>query len=278
MCLAAIGSQTGGSITRPAIYCGVAGCKPTYGRVSLSGIVPLAPSLDHPGPLARTVRDLAIVLDVISGHDPADPLSARASYPAQETAPPRLIRLRGFFDEWADREARGALDDALSRLKAAGARVDDVELPPSFAEIHARHQTLLRYELAGWHRERFRVHRDDYLPGLASLLDDGLTISRSAYDDARAHQARARAEIAAIFGEADAAVCPATTGPAPDPSTTGDPAFNSPWSHTGSPTVSFPIGLSADGLPLGLQLVGRHFDEPRLFRAALWCEHVIQTG
>src|SRR5262249_52043027 len=109
MCLAAIGSQTGGSITRPASYCGVAGCKPSYGRVSLAGVVPLAPSFDHPGPIARCVWDLALLLDAISVHDPADGHSSTNPVvplgwfpdPIRNAAPPTLARLRGFFENLA---------------------------------------------------------------------------------------------------------------------------------------------------------------------------------
>jgi Asp-tRNA(Asn)/Glu-tRNA(Gln) amidotransferase A subunit family amidase len=280
MCLGAIGSQTGGSITRPAAYCGIAGCKPSYGRVSLAGIVPLAPSFDHPGPIARCVGDLALLLDAISGHDPADPHSAKSNpapldwFPAAPRAgsPPKLARLRGFFESAASAPMRAAFETALAQYRSRGAAIAEAELPPSFADVHRQHRLILQYELAARHRARFQQDRDDYLPGVAALIEEGLGLSESAYRDARQHQAQAWAEIKTIFGEADVAVCPAAPGPAPDLSTTGDPAFNSPWSYTGLPTVSFPIGLSEDGLPLGIQLVGRRFDERRLFQAASWCE------
>jgi aspartyl-tRNA(Asn)/glutamyl-tRNA(Gln) amidotransferase subunit A len=280
MCLGAIGSQTGGSITRPAAYCGVAGCKPSYGRVSLVGIVPVAPSLDHPGPIARCVCDLALLLDAVSGHDPADLHSSMTTsapldwFPEAPriASPPKLARLRGFFESGADLPMRAAFETALAQFQSRGATLTEAALPPSFADLHRQHRLIVQYELASRHRTRFQQFRDDYLPGLAALIEEGLGLSESAYRDARQHQMQAWEEVETIFGEADVAVCPAAPGPAPDLSTTGDPSFNSPWSYTGLPTVSFPIGLTQDGLPLGIQLVGRRFDERRLFQTALWCE------
>jgi Asp-tRNA(Asn)/Glu-tRNA(Gln) amidotransferase A subunit family amidase len=286
MCLGAIGSQTGGSITRPATYCGVAGCKPSYGRVSLAGIVPLAPSFDHPGPIARCVADLALLLDAISGHDSADPHSSVESTPPLNWFPtppeigraPALARLGGFFSTMATPAIHSAFESSLEQMRSRGATVVEAIWPETFAEVHRNHRLIFEYELASSHTTRFRQYRDDYLPGLASLIEEGFTISESAYLDAKRHQAEAKREVACIFGDADVAVCPAALGPAPDPSTTGDPAFNSPWSYTGLPTVSFPIGLAPDGLPLGLQLVGRRNDERRLFAAALWCEAAVRAS
>jgi Asp-tRNA(Asn)/Glu-tRNA(Gln) amidotransferase A subunit family amidase len=285
MCLGAIGSQTGGSITRPATYCGVAGCKPSYGRVSLAGVVPLAPSFDHPGPIARCVTDLAILLNVISGHDPADPHSMTdpltplnwfAKTPENQR-PPALARLGGFFATMATPDMHAALASAVAQLGAQGASIVEAPWPPAFADVHRNHRLIFEYELASSHKTRIRQYREDYLPGLASLVEEGLTISESAYRDAKRHQAETTREVDRIFCDADVAVCPAALGPAPDPSTTGDPAFNSPWSYTGLPTVSFPIALAPDGLPLGIQLVSRRNDERRLFEAALWCETTLRA-
>jgi Asp-tRNA(Asn)/Glu-tRNA(Gln) amidotransferase A subunit family amidase len=273
MCLGAIGSQTGGSITRPAIYCGVAGCKPSYGRVSLSGIVPLAPSFDHPGPIARSVADLAVLLDAIAGHDPSDPHSSTEpstplgwfpKTPAIRRSP-ALARLGGFFATMATPDMHRGLDTALDQLRASGATIVEAAWPLAFDEVHRNHGLIFKYELASSHKTRIRQYRDDYLPGLA-------------YRDAKRHQAETSRDVESIFGNADAAVCPAALGPAPDPSSTGDPAFNSPWSYTGLPTVSFPIGLAPDGLPLGVQLVGRRNEERHLFETALWCEAALRSS
>jgi len=284
MCLGAIGSQTGGSITRPATYCGVCGCKPTHGRVSLSGIVPLCPPMDHPGPIARSVTDLSILFEVIAGYDADDPYSASTTDPPIDLfgdptatiSPPRLARLRGFFENSAQPDMRSALETALARFRTAGATVVEGEQPAGFADVHGQHRVILEYELAKRHKTRIREFRDDYLPGLAGLIEEGLGLSEVAYQEARRHQAQTGRDVEVIFRDADIAVCPAAPGPAPDLSTTGDPSFNSPWSYTGLPTVSLPIALSKAGLPVGIQLVAKRFDERRLFRAARWCEQILR--
>ncbi len=285
MCLAAIGSQTGGSITRPTSFCGVAGCKPSFQRVSLDGVVPVAFSLDHPGPIARTVRDLGVMLDVLSGHNPRDPHSPDppatnicAALDADPLPAPKLGRLGGAFDELADAEMREAFGRALSTLAEAGAAVGAATFPDDFESTRRFHRIVMAAEAADWHEQRFSDHPDDYLPKLCRLIEDGLAIPATRYIEARQHQERLKRMMASCFGEMDVLVCPATVGPAPDASTTGDPVFNSPWSYTGLPVVSFPMSLSADGLPLAIQLIGRPFGEADLFRAALWCEREIQQA
>ena len=272
MCLAAIGSQTGGSITRPAAYCGVAGCKPTYGRVSLDGIVPLAPSMDHPGPIARSVGDLRLVFDAI-----AETVESRELNVERPEAP-RLGRLRGLFDERAEPEALQALELALSSLSAAGASIIDAALPESFDDVLRAHRIIMATEAAAYHERRFAANSEDYQPRIRSLIEEGLAVPAPEYARCRWHQSQLEREMPRVFDGIDALVCLAAPGPAPDASTTGDPAFNSPWSYTGLPTVSFPIGLAANGLPLGIQLIGPANREDALFRAAAWCEDVLQRG
>ncbi len=272
MCLGAIGSQTGGSITRPASFCGVAGCKPTYGLVSAEGVFPLSPTMDHPGPMARTVVDLAILLKVIAPDTNLKVGEIRAS-----KTPPRIARLRGFFDELADPEMRAAVDVLLSKFRAAGATVQDVALPKCFEDIHRHHRVVMSSEAAAYHKRRFAEHRDDYQPCIAALLEEGLAVSDQDYARSRQHLERARREVLDCFADVDVLACAATRGPAPDASTTGDPAFNSPWSYTGLPVVSFPIALAKNGLPLAIQLIGRPLGEPALFQAAAWCERIAHA-
>ncbi|HEV3002851.1 MAG TPA: amidase [Pirellulales bacterium] len=277
MCLGAIGSQTGGSITRPASYCGIAGCKPTLGRVSTTGLVPLSFHLDHPGPIARTVGDLATILSAIAGYDPADPVSV--DVPAVDdvlgdraTVPRRLGLLEEFFMEGASPAVVAGVRKALGTLQTAGATVVSATLPASFAQVHRHHRRIMAVDAAHEHRAFFPSRRSEFGPNIASLLDEGLAASAIDYAASLAHQQRFRREMTAALEGFDALVTPATVDTAPDTRTTGDPKFNSPWSHAGLPTVSFPIGLANDGLPLSLQLIGRPFDEGRLLRAAAWCE------
>ncbi len=268
MCLGAIGSQTGGSITRPASYCGVAGCKPTFGLVPLDGIYPLAASLDHAGPIARSVGDLALLLEVIA---------AQPTMSVAPAGPPRLGRLRGMFSELAEPNSLAVFEQALEALCRAGAGVAEAALPASFQTVLEGHRVLMTTELAALHEPMLIAHRRDYLPCVRGLIEEGLQIPATRYARARQHQAALARDMFGTFAGVDVLACPATLGPAPTPETTGNPAFNSCWSYTGLPTVSFPIGLSPDGLPLSIQLVGRANDEASLFAAAEWCERKLRS-
>jgi Asp-tRNA(Asn)/Glu-tRNA(Gln) amidotransferase A subunit family amidase len=279
MCLAALGSQTGGSLTRPASFCGVATCKPTYGRVSCHGVVPLAHSMDHPGPMANDVADLALLLQIIAGYDPLDTACADLPVPAYttqlETPPPRLGRLRGFFDERADALMTAHLDAITYVYRQKGATVIDVALPAEFAEVIERHRIVMAVEAAQFHEQRLRLRSEDYEPNITKLLNEGLACPAPEYARCKEHQQALSEAMRTLLKGFDALLTPATKGPAPDLATTGDPVFNSPWSYTGLPTVSFPTGRSGDGLPLAIQLVGQAFGEAELFAAAAWCEKAL---
>jgi aspartyl-tRNA(Asn)/glutamyl-tRNA(Gln) amidotransferase subunit A len=283
MCLGATASQTGGSITRPASYCGVAGCKPSYGRVSCHGVVPLAHSMDHPGPIARCVRDLAILLQAIAGFDRCDPASGwllesdLLAALDRTNKPPTLGRLRGLFEERAAPETRRMMGDVEKALRERGCQVVDVALPAGFSEVIARHRIVMAVEAAQFHAVRLRKHPEDYGPNITKLIEEGIACPATEYAQTKEHQKRLRDEVWQSVGtHAHVLLCPATTGPAPDAATTGDPAFNSPWSYTGLPVVSFPVGLSEEGLPLAIQLVGKNdLSEANLFQAAAWCENVL---
>jgi aspartyl-tRNA(Asn)/glutamyl-tRNA(Gln) amidotransferase subunit A len=280
MCVAALGSQTGGSITRPAAYCGVTGLKPTWGRVSTTGVVPLAPSMDHPGPMATCVRDLAILLQVIAGADPTDPdcsLRAVPDYSATLTSkkPPRLGRLHGLFEERADPVVRSMMDQTTETLRQHGAAIIDVALPAEFAEVIARHRVIMAVEALAFHSERLERHADDYSPKIRGLLEEAKACPAHEYALCKDHQRNLSRDILACFDGVDALLTPATTTPPPAADTTGDPAFNSPWSYTGLPTVSLPSGWTPEGLPLAIQLAGSHWSEAQLLSVAAWCESIL---
>jgi aspartyl-tRNA(Asn)/glutamyl-tRNA(Gln) amidotransferase subunit A len=281
MCLGALGSQTGGSITRPASYCGVAGCKPTYGRVSVHGVMPLGWSMDHPGPIARCVRDLALILQVIAGADPFDPGCSTRPVPDWMTAlsgtlrTPRLGRLRGLFESTATEEMRRCMEDTVERLRLRGAIIEDVGLPASFSEVVQRHRIVMAVEAAQFHQHRLQHHPQDYPPRIRDLLEEGLATPSVDYARTKAHQEQLRRDMLPCFDDVDALLTPATAGPAPESATTGDPVFNSPWSYVGFPTISMPAGRSSDGLPLAIQLAGQPWREGNLFSAAAWCEDAL---
>ncbi len=267
MCLGALGSQTGGSITRPASYCGVAGCKPSFGLLPLVGIMPLADSLDHPGPMARCVSDLRLLLQAMAG-----PALRAPSLP--NDIPIRLGRVRGLFERLAEPSMNAAMDDVAAKLVSQGIAIEEVTLPAQFEDVVPRHMTVMAVEAARWHRERFARHRDDYPPRITSLIEQGLACSAAEYAECKLHQRQLTEEMDAFleFGEVAFLLVPATTGPAPLADTTGSPAFNSPWSYTGLPVVSFPTGQTVDGLPLAIQIVGPRFAEADLLNVAETCE------
>ncbi len=283
MCLAALASQTGGSITRPASYCGVASVKPSHGFVSTRGVVPLAPSMDHVGAMARSVRDLAIVLTTIAGPTadgngvPVIDLSVTLGSPLQ---PPRLGVLGGLFEELAHPSVRALMETTVTTLRERGAQIVRLALPASFREVLARHRIVMAVEAAAYHQRRLERHPEDYGPCIRKLLDEGLACPAPEYDRCRKHKEQLTREVLTLlFSPVDALLTPATTCPAPDAATTGDPAFNSPWSYTGLPTISLPAGLSPEGLPLSIQLVGRPWNcEVDLFPIAAWCEAALGVG
>jgi len=281
MCLGALGSQTGGSITRPASYCGVAGCKPTFGRVSCDGVVPLAPSMDHPGPMANCVRDLAIILQIIAGYDPRDPASIDVPVPDymaalnQKTTPPRLARVRGLFQDKASPDVLRMMDQVSDRFRHEGAIVTEIALPAGFGTVLPNHRIVMAVESAAFHGERLCRHPEDYLPEIRKLLEEGLACSAAEYAQCKEHQQQLKQDMAACFDGVDAIVAPATTEAAPDIRSTGNPAFNSPWSYTGLPVVSIPAAYDKDDMPLAIQLVGPAWSEAELLAVSAWCEKVL---
>ncbi len=272
MCLAAIGSQTGGSISRPAAYCGIAGCKPSFGTVSLHGVVPVAEHLDHPGPMARCVTDLTILLNII--RDVPDGALTNSA----EVVPPRMGWIHGLFDELADDDARGAVASAVDTLSAGGAAIVNVDLPHDFGSVLEQHGIIMAVEAAETHRDHFAANPDDYSSAIRNLIERGTATSQTRFMAAIEHQQRLQRAVGNCFREVDVLICPATTGTAPGLSTTGSPAMNSPWSYTGLPTVSIPTQSATNGLPLAIQLVGRIGDDSTLLGSAIWCETQIAAA
>lgn len=276
MCVGAIGTQTGGSIIRPASFCGVAGMKPTFGRVSTEGILPFAASLDHPGPIARTVEDLRLIFEAIADPEPRAIAEILPS-PGTPQGKPRFGCLGGYFARRATPEMREAVH-LFAHSRLAAAVVIDVDEPIDFEQLLRSHRVVMAYEAAGVHRDRLALIPEAYPPRITELVREGESIAESDYQVELGLKPGRVQAVLALFDQADALLTPATVGPAPDPSTTGDPAFNSPWSYLGFPTISFPIGLSAEGLPLAVQLIGRPGDDWGLLRTARWCETIARMA
>jgi aspartyl-tRNA(Asn)/glutamyl-tRNA(Gln) amidotransferase subunit A len=275
----ALGSQTAGSILRPAAYCGVLGLKPTYGLVSRHGIVPLAWSLDHPGPIARSVEDLARALGVLAGVDPCDPATRAARVGDYLAAvrhpgpPPVCLRLDDFFAA-AEPPVSSQVSDALDLLARHGAEIRHARLVTDPRLVADAQQTIMQVEAAELHAALHAEMADHYAPRMRALVETGALVPATLYVRARRVGQRFRAEMLALLTDVDCLVLPTVSNLAPDRSTTGDRRFQAPWSLIGFPALTIPVGL-VDGLPCGLQVVAGPWQEERLFRIARWIERVL---
>jgi len=271
MCPAALGTQTGGSVIRPAAYCGVVGMKPTYDLISRHGVYPLSWSLDHVGFFTRAVEDVAILLDVLA--DINIPSSEKTTDGATSY---RFGLLRGYFHDNAHEEVWKGFEEAVERLRNAGAEVVEAPLSESFEAVHAAHRVIMASEAASVHEDNFRKRKSDYRINMRGLLASGLLVPASAYIRAQRIRGRFMRETAALLREVDCILTPSATTPAPHGlGYTGDPAFNAPWSFCGFPSITVPSGLDKEGLPLGIQLICGPFQEAHLIEAARWCEGVL---
>jgi aspartyl-tRNA(Asn)/glutamyl-tRNA(Gln) amidotransferase subunit A len=261
----ALGTQTVGSVLRPAAYCGVVGFKGTYDLIPTDGVVPLAWSLDHVGIFARRVADVALAADVLA----ARPLGVPAPRPPRLALVPELL-------ERATPEVASLIRATADRFASAGATVREVALPASFAGVHAAGRAVLEVEAAGYHEELYRAHAAHYRPRTRELIAGGLT--RPAVTYARAQRARHafRRDVTPLLAEHDALLSPTAPAPAPEGlAATGDPWFCAPWSFAGVPAISLPIGVSSLGLPHAIQLVAAAGHDAKILAVAAWCERVV---
>ncbi|MCP4004189.1 MAG: amidase [bacterium] len=282
LCFGSLGSDTGGSIRFPSACCGLVGIKPTYGRVSRDGVFPLAHSLDHIGPMTRSVADAAAMLGVIAGYDPRDPTSLRADVPdyvAELEGDLRGVRIgvdRSYVCDRVDPLSSGAALAALDRFRELGAEVREVELPALEALI-AGWAITTSVEVAMAHAETFPSRAEDYGPQLRQLLELGQTVSGADYARVEVERASFKGRLEGLWERVDLLIAPAMPMPPPTvpDSTAGvdDPnlapllIFTAPFDYSGSPTISLPGGFSEAGLPLGFQLIGPHLSEALLCRA-----------
>ena len=261
----AFGTQTAGSVIRPAAFCGVVGYKPSFGLINRSGILPFAESLDTVGTFGRTVADAALLASVASG---------RPALAAVEPGPaPRVGLWRTAQWEQASTAARAAVMDASSRLAGAGAAVADAELPAWFADLSAAHVTVMAFEAARAFAHERLVHEPRLSQTLRALLDQGAACPPRRYDEAVALARAGREELARVFERHDVLLTPSAAGEAPvGLGSTGDPLFNRTWTLLGTPCVHLPGFAGPAGLPVGVQLVGRAGDDAGILAAAAWAE------
>jgi aspartyl-tRNA(Asn)/glutamyl-tRNA(Gln) amidotransferase subunit A len=279
-----IGSETGASVRRPAAFCGVVGVKPTSGRISRQGMLPAAWSLDAVGVFARTVSGAATLMQALAGHDPRDPWSSRRAMPDLGGQDDGLKRLRigvprAYLSD-VDDDARQAFETALERFRKLGAKVEDVDLPSvRFAAVVST--LVAATEITAYHRRWLRERPQDYSDDVRGRLYLGAGIGAGEYLLGQRARRLIGTEVQAAFSGVDLLAGPTAPGPAPsiDEGLPGikDRALEVGAHHTnlvrlpsvlGLPTVSVPCGWSSHGLPLGLQLAGRPFDEATVVRAA----------
>lgn len=282
MCFATGDTQTAGDILRPAAYNGVMGLKPTYGRVSRAGVIPVAWSLDTVGVTTRSVEDMALLLHVLAGSDSYDPSAASVPVPdyvaalASLPVVPRLGLVRQYFYEQADPEVRAHTDQVAETLQRAGAQVEEITLPEDLSFLHVAHRILVSAECAAYHQELFSAYPEHYGPKIRQFIEAGMLTPVVPYLQAQRLRSQWRVALQEVFQRVDVLLTPATPSAAPaDRSTTGQPVFQIPWTLCGFPSLSLPSGLNANQLPLGVQLVAAPWQEERLLAAAKWCERTL---
>ena len=285
LCFGSLGSDTGGSIRYPSAACGTAGLKPTWGRVSRYGVLPLADSLDHVGPMTRSSIDAAIMFQVIAGADQKDPTSLPEPMPdmlqgiGQDISGVRI----GFDEEFAskdvDPELAAAIAEGVKTLEQLGAEIVEVKLP-YLDEYVAGWVTLCSAEAVAAHRETYPSRGDEYGPYFRKWLEIGATVTGADYALANNLRAACVGHLQNLFQRIDILACPAVLGPArkitPEegygpPPPFGDEyhkghRFTVPFDYNGAPTLTLPCGMNSEGVPLSIQLAGKHLDERLLCR------------
>ena len=264
----ALGTQTGGSVIRPAAFCGVVGLKPEFGNINRAGVKPVSDSLDTVGVFANSVEDAAVALHVLAGH--------RLPDFAEEIRAPRIGFARTSHWMDSDDSTRTALEAAAGRLSTAGARVAEVTLPDAVEALFDAQGIIMDFEAAralAWEQAE---HRALLSKRLLERLANGWAISRERYDSARLTARKARAQFAGLMGDYDLLITPAARGEAPlGHATTGDALFNRIWTLLGVPCITLPCGVGVQGLPLGVQLVASIDNDTALLARAHWATKAL---
>jgi len=273
MMLFSLGTQAGGSLSRPASYNALTTLKPTYGRVSREGIITCSWSIDHPGAFTRTVEDTALILQTITGYDPLDPTTSQAPVPNYSdslvndvTGMVLGVPDSYFFDD-IDSEVAQAFEESVKSYQELGATVVSVSLPEYIKDANKAHGIVMRTEFAAYIQKFYDKIAEVSDPALIETVQIGLLTSAVDYLKAQRVRTLFRTDLVKELNRIDAMLTPATPTPPPKGiSFTGSPVFNVPFSNSGVPTLTFPNGFTKAGLPLGLQLVARPLGEETLIR------------
>jgi Asp-tRNA(Asn)/Glu-tRNA(Gln) amidotransferase A subunit family amidase len=279
---AAIGSQTNGSVIRPASFCGIVGYKPTHGLIPRSGALLLSRALDHVGVFARSVADAATLADVLIGHDDEDPDTRAIASPqlalsaaGEPPLPPRLAFVKG--PAWA--AAEPVLDEAFGELVAAlGDIIEPVELGRAFDQAIGFHGTIMAVDMAHNFRRDLAQGGEALSVQLRELLSKGARQTALDYLEATSAVETCNVLLDDIFNEYDAILTASAPGEAPIGTATGNPIFCSTWTYLGTPAVSLPLLEGPNGLPIGVQLIGRRGNDARLLRTARWLGSHLGKG
>ncbi len=266
---AALGTQTFGSVIRPAAYCGVVGYKPTYGTVTRAGLKPQAESFDTIGTFTRSAADLPLILGGLTAHPPAD---------FEQTAPtgPRIGVCRGPAWDEAAAETVRAIDDAAASFERAGATIGEIEVPQLFEDALDVHFAQARYEMVRGYAYEWREHREKISKTLTPMLAFGETVTLAEYRAAKEIADRARAHAARLFQDFDALLTASQPGEAPKGlDSTGNPVLNRLWTLLHLPCVTLPFAAGPNGLPVGVQLVGPRDGDSGLIAIARWAEAAL---
>ena len=275
----ALGTQTRGSTIRPAAYCGIVGYKPSFGLISRYGVKELSGSLDHVGVLARTVGDAALLASCLAGYDPSDkatlanqpPIFGLDDLPALEQAP-RLAAVRSPVWPLAEKTQQDSFIKSVQKLRDGGAHVEDIELSEAFDQALEIARAIQLSEIAHNYKTLMDEFRSDVSPQFTAYFEKGSTYTAVEYLEALSAQERLKQELSDVLARFDAIVTPPATGEAPiGLEFTGDANFCTIWTLCGVPCVTIPTGCGPHGMPLGLQVVGRHRDDRQLMRVAAWC-------
>ena len=282
LCMGSLGSDTGGSIRGPASLCGIVGLKPTYGRVSRYGVLPLAWSLDHCGPMTWTVEDTALILQAIAGHDPKDPTSSRGrvpDYPASLEEGVKGMRIgvpRHYFlnpDSGLDPETAAAVEKAIADLEGLGAKVEEVTVPSLDVARVANTVTMLT-EAFTYHWKNLQSQPHNFGEDVRLRFYLGGLFTAGDYVQAQRARSRVKREFAKVLEKVDIIATPTSLKAASalkDMDPMGSmlaPSFTGPFNQTGMPAITVPCGFTSQGLPIGFQLAGRPFDEATVLRVA----------
>ena len=271
-----IGTQTNGSVIRPAAFCGVVGYKPSYGLISRTGILRQSPFLDQVGVFARSVEDAALLAEVLIGNDGEDPSCADCtvtpSLQITSTEEPPVLPRIGMIKTARWTEADNDVHQGFEELnEALQGQIEEVTLPSAFDEVWSLLATVNSAEIAAWYGKIYDRAGDKLDALIANQIMQGREVKAFEYIAAMAERDRLNNAIDEIFDEYDFLITPSAVGQAPEGiDTTGDPMFCTPWTFCGLPTITLPLLQGSDDLPIGVQLVGQRLDDARLLRGARW--------